>query len=226
MSRPQGPHAALRRIRATPRRRGENPASPCAGSGRGRRRAHVPGFQVFPAPQVGSDPHFKLSSEHMNAARGRSRHRWRTAVSLGKIARVADALPGKWYLGIQDGKTIVFKGIKSAQSIQILRLTDTSADIVSDYDFISLYELGRCKIILDIKSQRFNDNQDNGSICIVRNRLFIKVDRIRAVGPLYIDIRTGCPVETIGACFWYSKWSLLLRSGNEKVVLLNFGKEN
>jgi len=147
-------------------------------------------------------------------------------MSLGKIVGVADALPGKWYLAIQDGKSIAFKGIKSAQSTYILRVTDISADIVSDYSYVPLYELERCKIILDIKSQRFNDNQDNGAICINKHRLFMKVDRIGGTGPIYVDIRTGVPEDAIGDCFWYSRWSLISRYGNEKVVLLNFGAKN
>ena len=51
-------------------------------------------------------------------------------MSSGKIVGVADALRGKWHLGIRDGKTIVYMVIKTVQSILILRVEDANADIV------------------------------------------------------------------------------------------------
>ena len=66
-------------------------------------------------------------------------------VSSGKIVGVADALPGKWYLGIRDGKTIVFMPIKTVQDKRMLRVEEVDAAIVSDHEFTFLYEPENCK---------------------------------------------------------------------------------
>jgi len=154
-------------------------------------------------------------------------------MSSGKIVGVTDTLPGKWYLGIRDGNTIVCMVIRTVQSILILRVEDTSASIVSDHEFISLYEPESCEIIPDAKSLRFTVSLEygsvkpvNGAVCVAQNGTFIKVDRISTESPLYIDIRTGSLGEPIDDFFSFSKWSLVSRCGNEKGVLLNFGEKN
>ena len=169
----------------------------------------------------------------MNIGGGRSRRRWRGAMSSGKIVGVADALPGKWYLGIRDGKTIVFMIINTMQGIRILRVDETSAAIVSDHDFSSYYEPERCEITPDAKSLRFTVKPEdgtiipvNGSICVAKNGTFIKVDRIKTESPLYIDITTGSLDAPIDDFFSFSKWSLIGSCGNEKGVLLKFGEKN
>ena len=154
-------------------------------------------------------------------------------MSSGKIVGVTDTLPGKWYLGIRDGKTIVCMVIRTVQIILILRVEDTSASIVSYHEFISLYEPESCEIIPDAKSLRFTVSLEygsvkpvNGAVCVAQNGTFIKVDRISTESPLYIDIRTGSLGEPIDDFFSFSKWSLVNRCGNEKGVLLNFGEKN
>ena len=150
-------------------------------------------------------------------------------MSSGKIVGVVDALPGKWYIGIRDGKTIACMVIKTVQRILILRVEDTGASIVSDHEFISVYEPERCEIIPDAKSLRFTVNLEygnvkpvNGAVCVAQNGTFIKVDRISTESPLYIDILTGSLGGPIDDFFSFSKWSLVSRCGNEKGGLLNF----
>ena len=150
-------------------------------------------------------------------------------MNSGKAVGVADALPGKWRLGIRDGKTIACMVIETMQSLLILRVEDDSADIVSDHEFISLYEPERCEIIPDAKSIHYTVKPEkdtvkpvNGALCVAQNGTFIKVDRISTDSPLYVDIRTGSLGEPIDDFFSFSKWSLVSRCGNEKRALLNF----
>jgi len=150
-------------------------------------------------------------------------------MSPGRIVGAADALPGRWYLGIRNGKTIACMVINPVQSKLILRVEDASADIVSDHEFISLYEPELCEVIPDSKSLRFTVKSEysavktiNGAVCVGRNGTFIKVNRIRTESPQYVDIQTGSFGEPIDDYFSFSKWSLVSRCGNEKGDLLNF----
>ncbi|MFY9655871.1 MAG: hypothetical protein WAK01_04670 [Methylocystis sp.] len=154
-------------------------------------------------------------------------------MSSGKIVGVADALPGKWYLGIRDGKTIVFMPIKTVQDKRMLRVEEVDAAIVSDHEFTFLYEPENCEVIPDAKSLRFTLRPEdgvvkpvNGTLCVAQNGTFIKIDSIMAESPLYIDIKTGLLGAPNDDYFSFSKWSLVSRCGNEHGVLLYFRVKN